>query len=51
MKRRPNAKAYLIDPRSIWNLWRTLHIHTNTNIRHNPPSSGFIGKFSAMTKT
>lgn len=43
MKRHPDAKAYLLDPRSIWNLWRTLHIYTGVKIRQNPPSSGFIG--------
>lgn len=43
MKRRPDAKFYLLDPRSIWNLWKALHIYTGLRIRQNPPSSGFIG--------
>ncbi|XP_055315555.1 beta-galactoside alpha-2,6-sialyltransferase 1 [Sitodiplosis mosellana] len=43
MKRRPDAKFYLLDPRSIWNLWKALHIYTGLKIRQNPPSSGFIG--------
>lgn len=46
MKRRPNAKFYLLDPRSIWNLWKMLHVYTGFKIRQNPPSSGFIGLFS-----
>ncbi|XP_031619919.1 beta-galactoside alpha-2,6-sialyltransferase 1 [Contarinia nasturtii] len=43
MKRRPDAKFYLLDPRSIWNLWKVLHIYTGLPIRQNPPTSGFIG--------
>lgn len=43
MKRRPEAKFYLLDPRSIWNLWKVLKIYTGIKIRQNPPSSGFIG--------
>lgn len=43
MKSRPNAKFYLIDPRTIWNLWKTLRIHIGLEISPNPPSSGFIG--------
>lgn len=45
MKRRPDAKFYLLDPRSIWNLWKQLHIYTGVKIRQNPPSSGFIGNY------
>lgn len=44
MKRTLNAKLYLVDPRSIWKLWRVLHIYTGRKIRRNPPSSGFIGE-------
>lgn len=43
MKRRPNARLYLVDPRSIWSLWRSMVAYTGVNIRPNPPSSGFIG--------
>lgn len=43
MKSRPNAKFYLIDPRSVWNLWKTLHTYVEHEISPNPPSSGFIG--------
>lgn len=43
MKLRPKAKFYLIDPRSIWNLWKVLHINVGLEISPNPPSSGFIG--------
>lgn len=46
MKRHQDAKAYLLDPRSIWNLWRTLHIFTGMKIRRNPPTSGFIGRLN-----
>lgn len=37
------ADAHLIDPRSIWRLWRALHAHTGQPVQANPPSSGFIG--------
>lgn len=50
MKKRPNAKLFLVDPRSIWSLWRTLHIFTGTKIRKNPPSSGFIGESWMMRR-
>lgn len=49
MKKNSNAKLYLIDPRSIWNLWKTLHIFTGIHIRRNPPSSGFIGESMATS--
>lgn len=45
MKRYPHSKTYLIDPRSIWQLWTLLQNNTEENIHKNPPSSGFIGKF------
>lgn len=43
MKRRPDAKFFLVDPRSIWSLWKSMHIYTGIKIRQNPPTSGFIG--------
>lgn len=49
MKRRPDAKFYLLDPRSIWNLWKALHVYTGLKIRQNPPSSGFIGQYFSQS--
>lgn len=43
MKQWPNADFHLVDPRSIWNLWKALKRYSKTNVRWNPPSSGFIG--------
>lgn len=44
MEKQPYSNFYLINPRSIWNLWKTLQIfHKKYKIRRNPPSSGFIG--------
>lgn len=44
MKRNRNGRLYLVDPRTIWELWKVLHIYTGKKIRRNPPSSGFIGE-------
>lgn len=43
LKNDPNAQIYLIDPRSIWRLWKILQHDTKNGITKNPPSSGFIG--------
>lgn len=44
MEQWPHADVFLINPRSIWNLWRTIRIFTQRRILKNPPSSGFIGR-------
>lgn len=41
----PDSDFHLIDPRSIWKLWEVLQDFSNTGIRKNPPSSGFLGEF------
>lgn len=43
MEANPNADFHLIDPRSLWGLWKVLQDYTNVSIPRNPPSSGFIG--------
>lgn len=43
MRSHPEANFFLIDPRSIWNLWKMLRIYMGMRISPNPPSSGFIG--------
>lgn len=44
--RQPSADVNIIDPRSIWRLWNALEDFTVQNdVRKNPPTSGFIGKF------
>ncbi|XP_070498011.1 beta-galactoside alpha-2,6-sialyltransferase 2 [Chironomus tepperi] len=39
----PKADFHLIDPRSLWNLWKVLQDFANIPIVKNIPSSGFIG--------
>jgi len=39
----PKADVHLIDPRSLWNLWKVLQDFANIPIVKNIPSSGFIG--------
>lgn len=46
MKQHPDADFHLIDPRSLWKLWEVLQDFSNTEIRRNPPSSGFIGNLA-----
>ncbi|CRK95040.1 CLUMA_CG008523, isoform A [Clunio marinus] len=43
MESNPNADFHLIDPRSLWDLWKVLQHFSNDSIPRNPPSSGFIG--------
>jgi hypothetical protein len=43
MEANPGADFQLINPRSLWSLWRILQDHTSVSIPRNPPSSGFIG--------
>lgn len=38
-----NADFHLIDPRSLWSLWKVLQDYSNVPIPRNPPTSGFIG--------
>ncbi|XP_058066205.1 beta-galactoside alpha-2,6-sialyltransferase 2, partial [Anopheles bellator] len=39
----PSSNFHLIDPRSIWRAWTALQDLTQSPIRQNPPTSGFIG--------
>lgn len=39
----PRADFHLIDPRSLWGLWKVLQDYSKASIPRNPPSSGFIG--------
>uniref|UniRef100_A0A182RJH7 Beta-galactoside alpha-2,6-sialyltransferase 1 n=1 Tax=Anopheles funestus TaxID=62324 RepID=A0A182RJH7_ANOFN len=39
----PQSNFHIIDPRSIWRAWTALQDLTQTPIRKNPPTSGFIG--------
>ncbi|XP_053672195.1 beta-galactoside alpha-2,6-sialyltransferase 2 [Anopheles nili] len=39
----PQANFHIIDPRSIWRAWTALQDLTQSPIRKNPPTSGFIG--------
>lgn len=43
MEKNPSADFHLIDPRSLWSLWKVLQDFSKTSIPRNPPSSGFIG--------
>lgn len=43
MEANPDADFHLIDPRSLWGLWKVLQDYSQTSIPRNPPSSGFIG--------
>ena len=43
MEQNPNADFHLIDPRSLWGLWKVLQDYSKVSIPRNPPSSGFIG--------
>jgi hypothetical protein len=43
MEKNPSADFHLIDPRSLWGLWKVLQDYTKIPIPRNPPSSGFIG--------
>lgn len=37
------SRFYLVDPRSLWGLWRFLQRNSMSRLRKNPPSSGFLG--------
>lgn len=43
MEKTPSADFHLIDPRSLWSLWKVLQDFSKISIPRNPPSSGFIG--------
>lgn len=43
MEQNPTADFHLIDPRSLWSLWKDLQDQSKISISRNPPSSGFIG--------
>lgn len=43
MEANPAADFHLIDPRSLWKLWKVLQDYSDASIPRNPPSSGFIG--------
>lgn len=42
-KKYPRSRFYLLDPRSLWNLWNFLQEQSPNRLRKNPPSSGFLG--------
>ncbi|KAL3281210.1 hypothetical protein HHI36_004424 [Cryptolaemus montrouzieri] len=37
------SRFYLVNPSSLWNLWRFLQSNSMNRLRRNPPSSGFLG--------
>lgn len=42
-RRNPKTKVYLLNPKSLWNLWDFLQHNSPSRLRRNPPSSGFLG--------
>lgn len=42
-KKFPKSKVYLLNPRSLWELWDFLQSNSPGRMRRNPPSSGFLG--------
>lgn len=42
-RRNPKSRCYLMDPRSLWDLWNFLQGNSPSRLRKNPPSSGFLG--------
>lgn len=44
-KKHPKSKFFLLDPRSLWNLWDYLQGNSPNRLRRNPPSSGFLGSY------
>lgn len=42
-QRYPRSRFFLLDPRSLWNLWNFLQSNSPNRLRRNPPSSGFLG--------
>lgn len=39
----PSADFHIVDPRSLWELWKVLQEYAEVQIVKNIPSSGFIG--------
>ncbi|KAJ8978176.1 hypothetical protein NQ317_009664 [Molorchus minor] len=42
-KRDPKSRFFLVNPQSIWGVWRFLQGNSPSRLRRNPPSSGFLG--------
>lgn len=46
-KKFPKSKVYLLNPKSLWELWDFLQSNSPGRLKKNPPSSGFLGKLDA----
>ncbi|KAG5893484.1 hypothetical protein JTB14_010535 [Gonioctena quinquepunctata] len=42
-KNDPKSRVFLLNPRSVWDLWDFLQDNSPGRLRRNPPSSGFLG--------
>lgn len=49
-KQFPKSRLYLLNPQSLWDLWDYLQSNSPGRLRRNPPSSGFLGKYTHLIK-
>lgn len=45
-RRHPEQPFYILHPSYVWQLWDVIQGNTQEDIQPNPPSSGFIGRYT-----